>query len=129
MITTIPADTNLTAGQQLPPMVEVVWLRLQYGKIRDYMALAKSELIPEAKENGLKFYFVGQVVYGESAPQVEVVIGLPNWASMDQPPASSEAYRNTLAKERPLIVSREENIYRFRPDLSYSPPPAQSAQR
>ncbi len=128
VIVTIPPDLNTTAGQPLPPMVEVTWLRLQLGKGAEYRTLAKNELLPSEKQMGRKFLYIGNVAFGDYAGQEMIVGGLSKWAEFDGE-STPESYQKYLAKANAMAISRKRDVYRFLPELSYLPAPQQSSRK
>jgi hypothetical protein len=107
----------------LPAMITVTWMRSQLGKGGEFQTFAKSDLLPLMKEAGMKFFFVAQAVFGGSSSDYAVFTSLASWAVLDGPgPLMSmgeEAYQRYRTKRNALMVSREENVYRFCEDMSY----------
>lgn len=123
LIVRVISGASLPFDTDLPAMITIAWLRSQLGKGSEFHALAKSDLLPLMKEAGMKFLFVAQTVFGGPSSDHAIVTALASWASLDGPgPLMSmgeEAYQRYRTKRNELMVSREENVYRFCEDLSY----------
>ncbi|MEP6540137.1 MAG: hypothetical protein ABJF23_32720 [Bryobacteraceae bacterium] len=122
----INKDLTLPAAKDMPKMVSVLRITLHPDKVNEYLALAKSELLPAVKKSGVKTYATVQMRYG--APRSEIVssLGVDSWADLDgtSPVAKAmgaESYQKYLDKIRPLMTSAEYNVYRYQPELSYRP--------
>ena len=107
-------------------MVSVLQVHLHPAKVDEYLALAKSDLLPAVKKSGAKTYTVARTRYGGSRADIMSVIGIDSWADLDgtSPIAKAmgaDAYQKYLNKVRPLMRDAEYNVYRFQPDLSFLP--------
>jgi hypothetical protein len=103
-------------------MITITWMHSQLGKGHEFQALAKSDLLPLMKKAGMKFFFVAQTVFGGPSSDYAIFTTLANWPVLDGPgPLMSmgeEAYQRYCTKRNALMVSREENVYRFCEELS-----------
>jgi hypothetical protein len=133
LIVKVISEASLPFGTQLPRMMTITWMQAQLGKGGEFHALAKSDLLPLMKEAGMKFFFVAQTVFGGPSSDHAIVTALPSWAALEAPgPLMSlgeEAYRSYRNKRNALMVSREENVYSFRPELSYLPAVVMTTQK
>jgi hypothetical protein len=119
-------DASLPLTSDNPPMLFARWVRVSAGHADDYAAIQKADLPPAFRKAGLKFASVWQVVFGSQLSQFLQLAGSEKWAALDGPdPASQAMGEEALAryrmKIRPLIVEAHEDVYRFRPELSYLP--------
>jgi hypothetical protein len=133
LIVRVIPEASLPFGTELPPMITITWMHSQSGKGGEFQALAKSDLLPLMKKAGMKFFFVAQTVFGGPSSNYAIVTALPSWAALEGPgPLMSmgeEAYQRYRTKRNALMVSREENVYRFSEDLSYLPAPVMTTQK
>jgi hypothetical protein len=124
LIVRLMPDASLPFDIKLPPLITITWMHAQLGKGGEFQALARNELLPLMKRAGIKFFFVAQTVFGGPSSAYAIVTALPSWASLDGPgPLMSMgegAYKHYRRKRNALMLSREENVYRFREDLSLS---------
>jgi hypothetical protein len=123
VIVRVIPEASLPFDTGLPAMITITWMRSRLGKGGEFQTLAKSDLLPLMKEAGMKFFFVAQTVFGRPSSDYAIFTSLARWAALDGPgPLMSmgeEAYRRYCTKRNALMVSREENVYRFCEDLSY----------
>ena len=120
-------DLSLPDSGKMPTMIRVLVTQVRPDKVKDYLELAKNEIIPGIKKSGLKDYSIAQSRFGEPNTVITSVVGFNNWADLDgglglEKGIGKEAYQSFLGKLTPLIVSSQFDVYRFRPDLSYLPP-------
>jgi hypothetical protein len=112
--------------ESLPPsMMEIEWRTIQPGKAAEFTALT-GELVRAWKKAGVEFTFAARVIYGGPAAEFAHFIGMPNWAVID----GESPFRKSVGEEEyarygttltPITASRHNEVYRFRPDLSYLP--------
>jgi hypothetical protein len=123
LIVRVISGASLPFDTELPPMITITWMRSKLGKGGEFQTLAKSDLLPLMKKAGMKLFFVAQSVFGGPSSDYAIFTTLPSWAVLDGPgPLMSmgeEAYQRYCTKRNALMVSREENVYRFCEDLSY----------
>ena len=104
-------------------MITITWMRSRLGKGGGFQTLAKSDLLTLMKKAGMKLFFVAQTVFGGPSSDYAIFTTLASWAVLDGPgPLMSmgeEAYQRYCTKRNALMVSREENVYRFCEELSY----------
>jgi hypothetical protein len=106
-------------------MIYARWARVSSAHAAEYGAILKTDLLPAIKKAGIKSYSACQVMLGTEAPQRLLLVGIDNWAFFDRPAALTSAMREeALTKMRELTVDAREDVYRFRPELSYLPPAA-----
>jgi hypothetical protein len=117
------SGASLPFGTALPAMITITWMRSRLGKGGAFQTLAKTDLLPLMKKAGMKFFFVAQTVFDGPSSDYAIFTTLASWAVLDGPgPLMSmgeEAYQRYCTKRNALMVSREENVYRFCEDLSY----------
>ncbi len=94
------------------------------GYNAEYDNFVKTQVLPVIKKSGPKGYLVSQVVYGGNLNQYVTALLLDTFADLQK-------YREVFAKESAAakltgkgvgVVSRENAIYRFVPELSVMPP-------
>lgn len=117
-------DLSLPSAKDTPKMISV--LRVHPDKVDQYLALAKSELLPAVKRSGVKAYSVTRTRYGGSRADITTVVGVDSWADLDGTSPivkamGADAYQKYLNKVRPLMQDAEYNVYRYQPELSYLP--------
>ncbi|HEV1284960.1 MAG TPA: hypothetical protein VNU44_06600 [Bryobacteraceae bacterium] len=120
-------EYSLPPAGEVPKMIRVLRTKVRPEKLNEYLALAKSEILPAIKKSGAKFYNVSQVRYGESVAELVSVTGFNSWADLDgglgvQKGLGEEGYQRFLAKLRPLIVDSQFDIYSLVTDSSHLPP-------
>jgi hypothetical protein len=123
LIVRVIPEASLPFDTGLPAMITITWMRSQLGKGGEFQTLAKSDLLPLMKKAGMKLFFVAQAVFGGPSSDYAIFTTLASWAMLDGPgPLMSmgeEAYQRYRKRRNALMVSREENVYRFCEDLSY----------
>ena len=125
-IAELDKDLSSPPSKDTPKMVSVLTIHLHPDKVDEYLALAKSELLPAVKKSGIKTYSVARTRYGGSRAEITTAMGIDSWADLDgtSPIAKAmgaEAYQKYLNKARPLMRDAEYNVYRYQPELSYRP--------
>ena len=122
LIVRVIPEASLPFDRELPAMITITWMRSQLGKGGEFQTLAKSDLLPLMKKAGMKFFFVAQAVFGAPSSDYAIFTTLASWAVLDGPgPLMSmgeEAYQRYRRKRNALMVSREENVYRFCEEMS-----------
>jgi len=123
LVVRVISEASLPFDTELPAMITITWMRSKLGKGGEFQTLAKSDLLPLMKKAGMKLFFVAQTVFGGPSSDYAIFTTLASWAVLDGPgPLMSmgeEAYQRYCTKRNALMVSREENVYRFCEDLSY----------
>lgn len=117
------ADLSLPAPKEMPKMIEVLSVTLDPHKIDEYVAMKKEYLNLE-KQAGLQMAEVMRGVFGTSQWEYVTVTALDKWSDLDAPSQLAKAVgAETLRKYNfsSTQTSRQTDVYRFRPDLSYSP--------
>lgn len=101
------------------------WVRPD--QFENYRALIKAEILPAAKKAGLKIYSRARVRMGGSTYEMSSVTGFDKWADLDgeapivKAMGGQAAYNKFLAKQAPMIVRSEVQVYRFLKDQSHMP--------
>jgi len=118
---------SLPPTAEVPKMIRVLRTKVQPGKVDEYLALSKNEVLPAMKKSGVKFYNVSQVRYGDSRMEFVSVTGLNSWADLDggygaEKGMGHEAYQRFQAKIGPLILDSQLDIYSLVVDSSHMPP-------
>jgi len=111
---------------EIPGTMVAHWVRMSPGHGREYTDAVTSDWLPAVKKSGLKPFSLWQVWFGSQQSQYLSLIGIDNWAFFDRPDPiaaamGNEAYQRYGAKIRPAMVEASEEVYRFRPELSYLP--------
>jgi hypothetical protein len=123
LIVRVISGASLPFDRDLPAIITITWMRSRLGKGGEFQTLAKSDLLPLMKKAGMKLFLVAQTVFGGPSSDYAIFTTLASWAVLDGPgPLMSmgdEAYQRYCTKRNALMVSREENVYRFCEDLSY----------
>jgi hypothetical protein len=123
-------DAGLPLTGENPPMMIARWVRLAGpGHGQEYTAAIKTDLLPSVRKAGIKSFSLWQVWFGTEQSQYLSLIALDKWASLDQSDPivaamGNEAYQRYGNKTTPMIAQVREDVYRFRPELSYLPSPA-----
>lgn len=125
-IEVVNPELSLPDSGAVPKMLRVLQSEVRPDKVRDYLALVKSDILPAVKKSGAKDYSIAQGRFGESGSTITSVLGFNNWAELDEGLGAEkglgkDGYAALLMKTRPLIVSSQYDIYRFQPELSYLP--------
>ncbi len=108
-----------------PSMMEIEWRTIQPGKASEFTTLT-NELVTAWKKAGVEFTFAARVIFGGSAAEFAHFIGITNWAAIDgesplRKSVGEQEYARYGAKLNLVTASRHNDVYRFRPDLSYLP--------
>jgi len=107
-------------------LVIVTTTTVAQGNATEYESFIKTQVTPAIKKAAPKGYLVSQVVYGGNLNQFVAATLLDSFADLQK-------YREALNKEIAAakitgkgagIVSRENTLYRFVPELSVVPAPA-----
>jgi hypothetical protein len=127
VIEKVNPDFSLLDSGKMPTMIRVLVTQVRPDKLKDYLELAKNEIVPGIKKSGLKDYSIAQGRFAEPNTVITSVAGFNNWADLDaglglEKGIGKEAYQRFLGKLTPLIVSSQFDVYRFRLALSYLPP-------
>jgi hypothetical protein len=129
VIEEINPDLSLPDSGKMPTLIRVPVTQVRPDKVNDYLALAKSDILPAIKKSGAKDFTMAQGRFGEPSSTITSVLGFSNWAELDAgigpvKALGKDGYAALVAKVGSLIVSAQYDLYRFQPDLSYLPPPA-----
>src|SRR5580700_4817062 len=120
-------DASLPLTGENPTMMILRWVRLAGpGHGQDYTAAIKTDLLPSVRKSGIKSYSLWQVWFGTEQSQYLSLLPLDHWALFDQPDPivtamGNESYQRYRNKTTPIVAEVREDVYRFRPELSYLP--------
>src|SRR5260370_30065168 len=78
IIEEVNADLSLPDSGKMPTMIRVLVTQVRPDKVKDYLELAKSEIIPGIKKSGLKDYSIAQSRFGEPNTVITSVAGFNN---------------------------------------------------
>ena len=104
-------------------LIVVTTTTIAQGHTAEYENFVKTAVLPVIKKSAPKGYLVSQVVYGGNLNQYVTALLLDSFADLQK-------YRHAFAKASAAakltgkgvgVVSRENAIYRFVPDLSIQP--------
>jgi quinol monooxygenase YgiN len=115
-----------TFGPDTPNLIRVLRFVVKPDRVDDFLALVKSDVLPAARQSGLKMYQVSRTRYGGVSNEFRSTAGWDKWADFDGLPAVQKAmgpekYAEYQRKLTPMIVESQSDIYRYQPDLSYIP--------
>ncbi len=112
-------------GQAPPAMLRVARSRIRPDKIAEWQAVIKDEMLPAQTKAGVKVFGVSQVRFGAPTNDYYVVSAIEKWADAGKnglrEAMGADAYQRMVAKLTALTLSREINVYRYRPELSIAP--------
>jgi len=119
-------DLTLPRPAEMPKMVRTARITVAPGKMDEVLSTMKSVTVPAMKSAGVTSYGVGRVRYGAGTNQILSHIGFSSWADLDGPSpvekaAGRDAYLKYVEKIGTLTKRTEWTVYRFRPELSYTP--------
>jgi len=123
-------DAGLPLTGENTPMMIARWVQLAGpGHGQEYAGIVRTDLLPSVRKAGIKSFSLWQVWFGAEQSQYLSLIALNQWASLDQPDPivaamGNEAYQRYRNKTTPIVAQVREDVYRFRPELSYLPSPA-----
>lgn len=115
-----------------PKLAVVTTTTITAGRDDEYENFIKTAVLPAVKKAAPKGYLVSRVVYGGNLNQYSSVVLLENFADLQR-------YREIFGKEATtaklaaksvgIVTSRENDIYRFVPDLSIMPAPQKAENK
>jgi len=120
-------DASLPLVSQASPAVLIRWMSVPLGHAQESIDLMKSDLLPAVKKSGITDFSIWRAFFGTRQGQIVRFEGIEGWAVFDKPDpvavaAGDTAYQRFLSKANPLMTEAREDVYRFRPELSYLPP-------
>lgn len=126
VVTELLPDVSTPPMPNEPPtLVRISRTRIRIDKIDEWLALVKNELLPAYKKAG-RTLTVRQVRLGGPTNEFFLSTRVANWADANKnwliDSMGAEAYNRMSAKLTALTTYRERDLYRYRADLSYSPP-------
>ncbi len=119
-------DLSLPPTQEIPKMMIVLKVKVQPDKIEQYISM-KKEYIALVKKAGIKFESVMQGRFGTSAWEFVTLESLNSWSDLDGPnPLQTALGAEALRKFNFSLAQteRENDVVRYRPELSYIPVPS-----
>ncbi len=122
----VQTDLSLPRTGEMPKMVRMLRAKVKPDQINNYINLVKAESLPAMKKAGVPVYLTTRVRYGRPGNEFHSVTALDNWAALDsQSPRvkamGEAAYQQYLGKVLPMLEEYEYNLYRYVPDMSYTP--------
>src|SRR5260370_26174917 len=120
IIEVVNPDLSLPDSGKMPTMIRVLVTQVRPDKVKDYLELAKNEIIPGIKKSGLKDYSIAQSRFGEPITVITSVAGFNNSADPHgglglEKGVGKDVYTSFLGKLSPPIVSRQFDAVAFRP--------------
>src|SRR5260370_10267946 len=117
IIEEVNPDLSLPDSGKMPTMIRVLVTQVRPDKVKDYLELAKNEIIPGIKKSGLKDYSIAQSRFGDPNTVITSVAGFNNRADLDgglglEKGIGKEPFQNYLSKLPPRLVSRPFHFYR-----------------
>jgi hypothetical protein len=121
-------DLSMPRPDTPPEMIRIARSRIRPDKTAEFEAIIKSDLLPAYKKAGRPSFSVRRVRFGGPSNDYYLSTRLGNWAEVEnnsvRKAMGDEAYQRMVAKLTAITLERELNVYRFRPDLSFSATPA-----
>lgn len=117
----------LIRSRAIPAFVRTGRTRVVSGKMDEFKALLRDQVLPAVKKSGATDYGVALGRFGTPSNEAHSYLGLNGWADLDgsigaekgMTPAEWKAFQ---AKVAPLIESTQWDIWKYEPDLSYIVP-------
>jgi hypothetical protein len=129
-IETRPDLSSPPAADYQPKLAVVTTTTIAAGRAEEYENFIKTAVLPTIKKAAPKGYLVSQVVYGGNLSQYISVVQLDSFADLQRYREifnKEAAAARLAARSAGIVISRENAIYRFVPELSLMPP-AQKAE-
>ena len=108
-----------------PEIIRLARNRIRSDKTAEFESIVKNELLPAYRKAGTPLT-VRRVRFGAPTNDYYLSSRLASWADVGvesiRKAMGDEAYQRMVAKLTAITMERELNLYRFRPDLSYSAP-------
>ena len=125
VITELLPDLSTPGLTDPPILLRIARTRIRPDKVDEWKALVKNELLPAYKKAG-RTLTVRQVRFGTPTNEFFVTTRVANWAEAGKNPVleamGQEAYDRMVAKLTAITTLRELDVFRYRSDMSYSPP-------
>lgn len=114
------------SSKEIPTMVRTGRTRVVPGKMDEFKALFREQIVPAIKKSGATSFGVAVARYGTPSNEIHSYLGLSGWADLDGPIGTEKAmspaeYKAFQAKLQPMIEGTEWTIWKYQPDLSYIP--------
>jgi hypothetical protein len=129
---TQPDLTMTQAGSDRPGLARVLRVVVKSDRTADFLALAKSDLLPAARQSGVKSYTVSQTRFGGLYTEFRLTMGVDSWTDLDgvnnplHKAMGDEKWASFQKKFQAMTVEGQYDVYRYLPDLSYIPASATS---
>jgi hypothetical protein len=119
-------DLSLPRPSDAPKLVVVSRSRIRPDKIAEYTVIVKDELMPALKKGGAKSFSVRRVRFGAPTNEFYTSMRVDNWAeaggtNIARSAMGEDAYQTMVSKLTALTLAREQDVFRYRGDLSYAP--------
>ena len=125
VISEIVPELTLPRVATPPVLLRISRLRVAPAKVDEWMAIMKNEVVPAYKKAGISLT-VRRARMGAPSNEFYISTRAANWAeagtSSMAKALGQEAYQKLLPKLNAITTQLEVNIYRYRADLSWSPP-------
>jgi quinol monooxygenase YgiN len=114
------------SSKEIPTMVRTGRTRVVPGKMDELKAVFREQIVPAVKKSGATDFGVAVARFGTPTNEIHSYLGLSGWADLDSPIGTEKAmspaeYKAFMAKLQPLVESTEWTIWKYQPDLSYTP--------
>ena len=122
-------ELSLPRAPVPPAMLRIARERVRPDKTKEYEAVIKDVLKPAYTKAALPSLTVRRVRFGAPTNEYYISTRLSTWADLDGEPKlrksmGEEAYQQMVAKFVSMTLTRELNVFRYRPDLSFNSNPA-----
>lgn len=114
-------------SKEIPPFVRTGRTRVVSGKMDEFKAVLRDQVLPALKKSGATDFGVALARFGTPNNEAHSYLALNGWADLDGPigaekgmtPAEWKAFQ---AKVAPLVEGTQWDIWKYEPDLSYIVP-------
>lgn len=125
VISEVVQELTLPQAATPPVLVRIARVRVRPDKVQEWTAIVKDEMMPAYKKAGLTFT-VRRARMGAPSSEFYISTRAANWAEAGatgtRQVMGDEAYQRVLPKLNAITTLLETNLYRYRADLSYTPP-------
>jgi hypothetical protein len=125
LITELLPELSTGTNSEPPTLVRISRVRIRPDRVQEWMGIVKNELLPAYKKAG-RTLTVRQVRMGAPTNEFHMSTRVANWAEAGKnqilDSMGKEAYDRMVAKITAVTLTREIDMFRYRPDLSWSPP-------
>ena len=114
-------------SNQIPAFVRTGRTRVISGKMDEFKALIRDQVVPALKKSGVTDYGMALARFGTPSNEAHSYLGLNGWADLDgaigaEKGMTAAEWMAFQAKVAPLIESTQWDIWKYQPDLSYIVP-------